>query len=229
MKSASNTEEDETFTFKVNRRQLRVIRTALDNYARMGMGQLEVSVEEFLRMHFYDLYYEKNPGVGDPHHETVGEMVKSHLDFIKYAVFGHSPHGSWGIYNEKVPADCREAYDIRQVVGKADVEASRREGVDRSWDVDNRSYLPTNPEEPPIEIKSNGLDLSTYDDRLRDQFTEFARRPLNLNEYWSAPSGEGPLAAEWNDKPHRLLYDLIGEVVRIQEMLTDEERGDANA
>jgi hypothetical protein len=90
--------------------------------------------------------------------------------------------------------------------------------------------VPTNPEEPPIEIKSNRLELSTYDDRLREQFTEFARRPLNLNEYWSAPSGEGPLGAEWDNKPHRLLYDLIGEVVRIQEMLTDEEeRGDANA
>jgi hypothetical protein len=63
--------------------------------------------------------------------------------------------------------------------------------------------------------------LSTYDDRLRDQFTEFARRPLNLNEYWSAPSGEGPKGGEWENKPHRLLYDLIGEVVRLTEHLRE--------
>ena len=29
-----------------------------------------------------------------------------------------------------------------------------------------------------------------------------------LDDYRNAPSGIGPLAAEWKDKPHRLLYDL---------------------
>jgi len=29
-----------------------------------------------------------------------------------------------------------------------------------------------------------------------------------LDDYRNAPSGVGPLAAEWKDKPHRLLYDL---------------------
>lgn len=33
--------------------------------------------------------------------------------------------------------------------------------------------------------------------------------PHDLEDYWRAPSGEGPLAAEWKDKPHRLVYDLI--------------------
>lgn len=69
------------------------------------------------------------------------------------------------------------------------------------------------------------FELSTYDDRLRDQFTEFARRPLNLNEYWSAPSGEGPKGSEWENKPHRLLYDLIGEVVRLTEHLRETTAG----
>ncbi len=32
--------------------------------------------------------------------------------------------------------------------------------------------------------------------------------PYPLKDYWNAPSGEGPLAAQWIDKPHRLLYDL---------------------
>lgn len=29
-----------------------------------------------------------------------------------------------------------------------------------------------------------------------------------ISDYYNAPSGEGPLADEWRDKPHRLVYDL---------------------
>jgi hypothetical protein len=34
-------------------------------------------------------------------------------------------------------------------------------------------------------------------------------------DYRNAPSGIGPLAAEWKDKPHRLVYDLCREVERL--------------
>jgi hypothetical protein len=30
-----------------------------------------------------------------------------------------------------------------------------------------------------------------------------------LDDYVAALSGDGPLAFEWNDKPHRLIYDLV--------------------
>ena len=30
-----------------------------------------------------------------------------------------------------------------------------------------------------------------------------------LEDYRVAPSGLGPLAAQWDDKPHRLVYDLV--------------------
>lgn len=33
-----------------------------------------------------------------------------------------------------------------------------------------------------------------------------------LDDYRNAPSGIGPLAAEWRDKPHRLVYDLINRL-----------------
>jgi hypothetical protein len=36
------------------------------------------------------------------------------------------------------------------------------------------------------------------------------------DDYRNAPSGEGPLATEWADKPHRLVYDLCGEVEALQ-------------
>lgn len=41
-----------------------------------------------------------------------------------------------------------------------------------------------------------------------------AARPLapglecTLEDYRRAPGGDGPLAAQWQDKPHRLVYDL---------------------
>ena len=31
----------------------------------------------------------------------------------------------------------------------------------------------------------------------------------SLDDYMNAPSGFGPLASEWADKPHRLVYDLV--------------------
>ncbi len=40
------------------------------------------------------------------------------------------------------------------------------------------------------------------------------RLDYTLDDYWNAPSGVGPLAATWADKPHRLLYDLIAEMDR---------------
>jgi hypothetical protein len=42
---------------------------------------------------------------------------------------------------------------------------------------------------------------------------------LTLGEYRNATSGIGPLAHEWDDKPHRLVFDLINEVKRLNEEL----------
>lgn len=37
---------------------------------------------------------------------------------------------------------------------------------------------------------------------------------IDTKDYRDAPSGFGPLAAEWKDKPHRLVYDLCSEAER---------------
>ena len=37
-----------------------------------------------------------------------------------------------------------------------------------------------------------------------------------LGDYWAAPGGVGNQAYNWSDKPHRLLYDLIGEVMHLR-------------
>lgn len=42
---------------------------------------------------------------------------------------------------------------------------------------------------------------------------------FSLTDYWIAPNGEGPIAAQWADKPHRLVYDLCRHIVGQGELL----------
>jgi hypothetical protein len=48
---------------------------------------------------------------------------------------------------------------------------------------------------------------------MTDSFDPYERgNPLqgdDLDDYINAPSGIGPLAYTWEDKSHRLLYDLV--------------------
>lgn len=46
----------------------------------------------------------------------------------------------------------------------------------------------------------------------------------NLFEYWIAPSGEGEQADNWEDKPHRLLYDLIAYAVFLENKLNHRQQ-----
>lgn len=38
---------------------------------------------------------------------------------------------------------------------------------------------------------------------------------MNTNDYMVAPGGDGPLANDWADKPHHLVYDLCTEIDRL--------------
>lgn len=78
----------------------------------------------------------------------------------------------------------------------------------------------------PPGVAKSAVALPVYDEHLREMFTRREREPLNLNDYWSAPSGDSPLGAAWEDKPHRLLYDLIGEIVRLSESMKLQGRED---
>ena len=40
-------------------------------------------------------------------------------------------------------------------------------------------------------------------------------------DYRNAIAGEGPRAYDWEDKPHRLVYDLCGEVEMLSAKLTE--------
>lgn len=43
-----------------------------------------------------------------------------------------------------------------------------------------------------------------------------SRLPYTLADYRHAPGGDGPLGAEWKNKPHRLVYDLCAEITRLR-------------
>jgi hypothetical protein len=43
--------------------------------------------------------------------------------------------------------------------------------------------------------------------------------PHSLISYKMAPSDLGPLAYEWKDKPHRLVYDLVAEVTMLRKQI----------
>lgn len=108
------------FTIELTDAQLRVVNDALDMYSRMGMGQLEIAVEEFLRDHFYKLYAEKE--VRSLHHGlkvSAREEVLFFIGKIKELVFDHPLHGSWGIFSPEVPTPSRAAYEIKQITRKA--------------------------------------------------------------------------------------------------------------
>lgn len=40
-----------------------------------------------------------------------------------------------------------------------------------------------------------------------------------MEDYRNAPSGIGPLAHEWRNKPHRLVYDLCSEIERLRALV----------
>ena len=42
---------------------------------------------------------------------------------------------------------------------------------------------------------------------------------VETEDYRNAPSGVGPHASTWEDKPHRLVYDLCNEVQRLRLIL----------
>lgn len=43
---------------------------------------------------------------------------------------------------------------------------------------------------------------------------------MNTEDYRIAPSGEGPHAATWKDKPHRLVYDLCRAIDNMRKAFT---------
>ncbi|MCW3062419.1 MAG: hypothetical protein JWQ02_4240 [Capsulimonas sp.] len=58
---------------------------------------------------------------------------------------------------------------------------------------------------------------STTEETIRDVVKPHPLR-YSLDDYWKAPGGEGPLGAEWKNKPHRLLYDLLAALLHAEDV-----------
>lgn len=131
--------EPTRYRIELDEAQLAVVLAALDTYSRMGMGQLDVAVGEFISRHAPKGYDQDSR-----------DMVRFAIDTIKRMVWGHPPNGSWGIFSPEVPRACRESYDILQVLRYARWEVRRDRGEAPSYTVENNPYLPANPEWPPV-------------------------------------------------------------------------------
>lgn len=62
-------------------------------------------------------------------------------------------------------------------------------------------------------LAAGEINREQYERLRREATTATEHEPVarggeSLDDYQNAPSGIGPLAAEWRDKPHRLVYDL---------------------
>ena len=58
--------------------------------------------------------------------------------------------------------------------------------------------------------------------RINDTKNDFCVGDFFVEDYKNAPSGEGPLAGTWEDKPHRLIYDLCQEIRKMQRERLDQ-------
>ena len=149
-----------TYTVKLNEYQLRVLLCALDLYSRMGMGQLEVAVTEFLNYHFWQNYADTAlDGLQDGLESAYAPRAVESLVFkIKRIVFGHGPYSSWGVRSPRVPLQCREAYDIHQVLQKTRAQTWLDDPNESDiakrhihQTVGMNAYWAVNPEQPPVQ------------------------------------------------------------------------------
>ena len=53
------------------------------------------------------------------------------------------------------------------------------------------------------------MSIETPEQRFAEMFSRPPEEAINLPEYWAAPGVDG---GEWEDKPHRLLYDCLREL-----------------
>lgn len=129
--------------------------------------------------------------------------------------------------------ECREAFEA-EVAGKLHLGRNLPSGEYRT-EVTRLIYVGwcacwnrhTSPS--PAEVGSEGLPIVASKELLET----IKPRPVDgsLDDYWYSVCGEGPQAYRWSDTPHRLVYDLIANVLfyaqqspaRVEGELTDEE------
>jgi hypothetical protein len=77
------------------------------------------------------------------------------------------------------------------------------------------------PRSEPHDISECGMfdtiQLTPPRPAMTDRTKEEGMTPEQIDEYRNAPSGIGPHADQWTDKPHRLVYDLCKALTTLQQ------------
>lgn len=136
-----NQEPDTQYVLVLTKEQTRIVNSALDLYSRIGMGQLEIVAEKIQAWTWKDKCSDEvgfTSGI-----RTAINTIKAHL--------GHPPNDSYGIFNNAVPADCRTAFDIVQVIRHSVASDIYAESIAAGKPPIHESlsqYMPSNPEMP---------------------------------------------------------------------------------
>ena len=125
------------YTIKVNVDQARIIARALDLFSRIGIGQIEMVVEEAHKM--------SHAKIEAPYAE-----IEEIVDKLKLALFGMPINASHSICSDKVDVAYREAYDILQVIRHRLAWDKNPNGNKMSIDFDKPTKWVS--DYPPVEI-----------------------------------------------------------------------------
>lgn len=124
------------YLLRVSEKQTRVLKDALDLYARIGMAQLTVVGEKIQE------WCPVGMDVTDPP-----------LIALKRAVYTDLQGDYYSIRSPAVPADAKTAWDLQQVIRRPVAldrqEADRAAGKAVHSGVDTHSFMATNPDVPP--------------------------------------------------------------------------------
>jgi len=99
-------------TVRVSDRQLRVLVRALEVFARLGTGQLEILIERMTT---------PIPIAGRPS-EDVDDDLRAALRRLKLLATSLDSHASHSIASDAVQEDAKVAYDLLQVLRRHDAE-----------------------------------------------------------------------------------------------------------
>lgn len=133
----------------------------------------------------------------DLDHYAGRQVLVSVADKIKCAIDPRPVAGS--IHSENAKTLQAIINELREMLGLKYGESLK----DAVQALSARQVMPAQSEQS-LEAVS---DASLFETEV-----EAHQLAYSLNEFHLAPSGAGPLAYTWKDKPHRLVYDLIAAV-----------------
>ncbi len=94
------------YNLVINENQAKILSSALEVFERLGLGQIDVGIEEAHKPKFWRM--EGNP--------LNREVIRYHCDQLKYLITGHQGNSSFGITSPEISDDYRVARDIQQVI-----------------------------------------------------------------------------------------------------------------